>query len=98
MRYIKFILATLLLTLYSVAFATTVEKNTIRYSLKDSTELFFDIYSHGNNTSEPRSCIIFVFGGGFKEGARDDSLYTNYFHYFAQKGFKTGRDIPWPTA
>lgn len=88
MRYIKFILVSLLLNLYSVAFASTVEKNTILYSLKDSTELFFDIYSHGNNTFETQPCIIFVFGGGFKEGTRDDSLYTNYFHFFAQKGFK----------
>ena len=82
----------LLIVLLALAFskisASTTEKQTYVFAKKDTTELLLDVYSSSDTFIERQPCIIFVFGGGFKEGMRDDSIYTNYFNYFARKGFK----------
>src|SRR5690554_7751453 len=46
-----------------------------------------DIYQSDSLALLPRPCIVFVFGGGFKEGTRDYEKYSNFFNYFANKGF-----------
>ncbi|NLZ94632.1 MAG: carboxylesterase family protein [Bacteroidales bacterium] len=66
-------------------FAATPQKQTYTYINRDSEPLKLDIYT--TYTSEVQPCLIFVFGGGFKEGTRDTDIYKDYFEYFANKGF-----------
>lgn len=66
-------------------FAATPRKQTYTYINRDSQALQLDVYT--TYTSEVQPCLIFVFGGGFKEGTRDAEIYSDYFEYFANKGF-----------
>lgn len=90
MKSIRLLIMLLFVFISTIAFPSSiVEKETYMFSKKDSTELFMDIYSSNNyQSSDKQSCILFVFGGGFKEGTRDASIYTNFFNFFAEKGFK----------
>ena len=65
--------------------AATPQKQTYTYTKRDSQSLKLDVYS--TYTGEVQPCLMFVFGGGFKEGARDAEIYSDYFNYFANKGF-----------
>ncbi len=53
----------------------------------EGTTLKLDIYKTDSATILPQPCLVFVFGGGFKEGTRDARHYQPYFHYFATKGY-----------
>lgn len=68
-----------------VAFAVVPEKKTFVYADRDGEPLKMDVYSVPSDEVQP--CIVFVFGGGFKEGRRDAEKYKAFFHYFATKGF-----------
>jgi acetyl esterase/lipase len=70
-------------------FAATPQKQTYTFAKGDSQTLQMDVYSTNTDstTSLPQPCLLFVFGGGFKEGTRDAKLYGDYFNYFAKKGF-----------
>lgn len=76
-----FLLASLLLN------AITVEKETRLFAMKEGIELKMDLYRSDSASVLPQPCLIFVFGGGFKEGERDTALYHSYYHYFAERGF-----------
>ncbi len=65
--------------------AATPQKQTYTYTSRDSQTLQLDLYSA--YTGEAQPCLMFVFGGGFKEGTRDSKTYSDYFNYFADKGF-----------
>ena len=80
----KFIL--LLVWLFPlVLHAATPQKQTYTYTKRDSQSLKLDVYS--TYTGEMQPCLMFVFGGGFKEGTRDAEIYSDYFNHFANKGF-----------
>lgn len=87
MSRIKLLILLFVLALSKIS-ASTIEKQTYVFAEKDTTELFLDIYSSSGAVNKKQPCIIFVFGGGFKEGIRDAPIYTSYFNYFANKGFK----------
>ena len=80
----KVILITVLL-LPILLFAATPQKQTYTFAKRDTQSLQFDVYSTYTGKEQP--CLIFVFGGGFKEGTRDTKIYSDYFNYFANKGF-----------
>ena len=65
--------------------AATPQKQTYTYTKRDSQSLKLDVYS--TYTGEVQPCLMFVFGGGFKEGTRDAEIYSDYFNHFANKGF-----------
>lgn len=65
----------------------TVKKETRVYAVREGQELKLDIYKSNNSTSQNQPCIIYVFGGGFKEGTRDFEGDISYFNYFAERGF-----------
>lgn len=65
--------------------AATPQKQTYTYTNKDKQALKLDVYSIYSGEKQP--CLIFVFGGGFKEGTRDADIYKDYFKHFANKGF-----------
>ncbi|HBG56440.1 alpha/beta hydrolase [Proteiniphilum sp. UBA1028] len=67
--------------------AHTLQKETRIFTEIEGVALKLDIYKTDSATILPQPCLIFVFGGGFKEGKRDSGSYLPYFHYFANKGF-----------
>lgn len=69
-------------------FAQEINKETRLFAEKDGQELKMDIYSSDSAFTSKQPCLMFVFGGGFKEGTRDAERYNAYFHYFAKRGFK----------
>lgn len=63
-----------------------VEKQTFLYAVKEADHLYLDKYEQkGGEDLKP--CMIFLFGGGFVGGQRDDARYIPYFHYWAEKGY-----------
>lgn len=64
------------------------QKETRIFAVKDGQELKMDIYTPiTTDIDTKKPCLIFVFGGGFKEGTRDAKQYTDYFNYFANREF-----------
>lgn len=87
MIYRKILSASLLLFLAITLFGQSVHKETRLYSEKEGVKLEMDIYKSDSVELEQQPCLLFVFGGGFKEGTRDAELYHPFFNYFAGKGF-----------
>lgn len=69
-----------------VAIEKDIKKQTFTYAKKDTTELKLDVYTHA---SIPKNspCIIFVFGGGFFTGKRDEEFYNKYFNALVQEKY-----------
>lgn len=88
-RDFRFGLCTLLLAIfiYFSAFSQEISKETPIYSVKDGQELKMDIYSDDSAGAGLHPCLIFVFGGGFKDGTRDNEIYIDFFRYFAARGY-----------
>lgn len=61
-------------------------KETFLYAVKEGEELKLDLYRN-DSSAQPRPCLVFVFGGGFKDGKRDAALYKPYFTHFANRGY-----------
>ena len=69
---------------------TTVRKQTFLYSVKGTDSLYLDRYwVASQRTGNP--CLIFVFGGGFMTGERNEPRYIPYFHFLAQQGYDVSR-------
>ena len=65
---------------------------TILYSVRDTCELYLDIYhpSKGSDTrinGIQKPAVLFMFGGGFMSGARDEASYTPWFKSLTEKGY-----------
>lgn len=77
------------LVLLSLEFiiAQPIQKETRLFATVKGEELRMDIYKSDSATLLPQPCLVFVFGGGFKGGSRDDKGYQAYFDYFARRGF-----------
>jgi dipeptidyl aminopeptidase/acylaminoacyl peptidase len=56
-----------------------IKKETFTYAKKDTSVLQLDVYTHPS-TPKNSPCIIFVFGGGFFTGKRDEEYYNKYFN------------------
>ncbi|MCR5003456.1 MAG: alpha/beta hydrolase [Bacteroidales bacterium] len=55
------------------------------YAEKDGESLWMDEYTQ---QGEAKGTIIFIFGGGFKEGKRDARLYRRWFYHLNENGYK----------
>lgn len=72
---------------------TPPTKQTYEFAKHGVHQLQMDVYKRetiGNDKEKvlkKQPCLLFVFGGGFKDGTRDAGLYSDYFNYFADKGF-----------
>lgn len=65
---------------------------TILYSVRDTCELYLDIYhpSKGSDTrinGVQKPAVLFMFGGGFMSGTRDEASYTPWFKALTEKGY-----------
>lgn len=63
----------------TVRIAPDIRKETFTFVTRDTSALKLDVYTH---PSIPKNspCIIFVFGGGFFTGSRDQEFYNRYFN------------------
>ena len=61
-------------------------RQTYLYAVKGADSLYLDRYEAVPAVSGARPCMIFVFGGGFVDGTRDDARYVPFFEYMAAKG------------
>lgn len=80
------LLLSFLLAIIALRAASVVQESHL-FAVNDGVALHLDIYRSDSASILPQPCLIFVFGGGFKEGKRDAPLYERYFHYFAKRGF-----------
>jgi len=68
------------------AFSADIVKTTHTFAEREGVPLQLDIYKNKlDATTQP--VLLFVFGGGFKEGTRDQESYLDYYRYFAENGF-----------
>lgn len=74
-----------LLSLLAVSSAE-IAKSTMLYAVKGADSLRLDRYTAIGAATEKRPCMIFLFGGGFVSGTRDDGEYLDYFHYLVSRG------------
>lgn len=69
-----------------VTIAPDIKKETFEFAKRDTTILKLDVYRHpGMAKNSP--CIIFVFGGGFITGRRDEKFYNTYFNTLVQNKY-----------
>ena len=81
-------LFTLVALLLAVATTTAQEvvRTTHHYATHDGYELLLDRYDTTTPCKECRPCMIFAFGGGFKQGSRDNEMYISYLERLATEG------------
>ncbi len=65
---------------------TEVDKQTFIYSVKGNDTLRLDKYEVFPDMMN-KPCVIFVFGGGFKGGARDEDYNASYMRNLARSGY-----------
>lgn len=64
-----------------------VSCQTFGYATHDNTELYLDVYRTAPAQGEElRPCVVFMFGGGFVGGTRDNDIYMSYFEGLARAG------------
>lgn len=88
------ILLTVLLSICTAAAAQSITPDgTYLYVQRDTCDLFMDVYDPApgsitsvNGTEKPT--IIFMFGGGFIHGTRDNSSYHDWFRQMTENGYR----------
>ncbi len=76
----------LLLSLFLSLTCSAQQKFTYEYAVKDTHHLKLDVYVP-DQQNEQHSCMVFAFGGGFVNGARDDNQIPALKEYYTQKGW-----------
>lgn len=77
-----------ILTPPSIPISDSVNKLSFTYAIKDTQALGLDVYSiKGIDNLVKRPCILFVFGGAFMGGERNDSIYNLYFNSLAKSKY-----------
>ena len=65
-----------------------ISKHTYTYAIRDTSTLKLDVYTKpGFGSMSKRPCVIFIFGGAFIGGHRNDSIYNNYFNFLVEHNF-----------
>ena len=72
--------------LFLCCIVSAQQKLTYEYAAKDTNHLKLDVYVPAVQNAE-HSCMIFVFGGGFIGGARDDNQIPDLQKYYTNKGW-----------
>lgn len=67
-------------------YAQDVVKTTYHYATHQDQQLYLDRYMVDDEANDARPCMIFAFGGGFVQGARDVDFYMGYFERLAREG------------
>jgi acetyl esterase/lipase len=89
MRYFIILLLLAFTALQSLAQGSPMmpaaTKQTYAYAVKGGNSLYLDHYSAPVEGKRP--CVIFVFGGGFVGGSRDNDHDIPYFLFLTQNGY-----------
>lgn len=72
--YLKSFLSLLFCAITYFSFAQ--EKSTYEYAVRDTSRLKMDVYAPAQQ-NEHHACMIFVYGGGFISGSRNDTSQVN---------------------
>lgn len=70
------------------AYFPEVVKETEVFAIKGADTLRLDRYfipTAADSLSSP--VVVYVFGGGFRFGSRDEQMYTSYFEFLARNGY-----------
>lgn len=85
-RNILFLLLLFVISLDASSQDNTIEKETYVFAIKDGDTLRLDKYDIKDSV-EKKPCVIFVFGGGFKEGHRSSAHNVAYLQKLANSGY-----------
>ncbi|MBQ6688552.1 MAG: alpha/beta hydrolase [Bacteroidales bacterium] len=90
---ISMISAAVLAITSAAAEDTIVPDGTYLYEKRDTCDLFLDVYNpvKGSTTmhnGKEKPTIIFMFGGGFIQGRRDDESYHKWFKLLTDNGYR----------
>lgn len=94
MKRTTLLLAALALVTFTARSGETVDPTaTYRFAQRDTCDLFLDIYepAPGSETTvngKNKPSILFVFGGGFVSGTRDERHLKEYFKMLTDNGFR----------
>ena len=96
MKILKCIIAAAALSAAASAAAqesTITPDGTYMYEKRDTCELFMDVYNpaEGSETTFmgiEKPAVIFMFGGGFIQGTRDDKSYHSWFRMMTENGYR----------
>ncbi len=66
---------------------------TYMYERRDTCDLFMDVYepAKGSRTTfmdRQKPTVLFMFGGGFIQGTRDDESYNSWFKMLTENGYR----------
>ena len=66
---------------------------TYMYERRDTCDLFMDVYepAKGSRTTfmdRHKPTVLFMFGGGFIQGTRDDESYNSWFRMLTENGYR----------
>ena len=64
-----------------------VKKSTETYYRKSSESLKMDIFSPETDTLDKKPVLLYVHGGGFAMGSRDQELHQQFCRHYAHKGY-----------
>jgi len=64
-----------------------IRRVTYTYAIKQTDTLGMDVFIPDDNPAEQRPVILYVHGGGFSGGSRDDSLHLDFCSRLAQHGY-----------
>lgn len=80
----KYIITIIALCIAIGAMGSTTNKRSYLYAVKGVDSLYLDHYAAPIVGQRP--CMIFLFGGGFVGGTRDNEAYTPYFRFLNDIG------------
>lgn len=66
---------------------------TYLYARRDTCDLFMDVYDPADGSEETfmgiqKPTVLFMFGGGFISGTRDDESYNSWFRMLTENGYR----------
>ena len=66
---------------------------TYMYERRDTCDLFMDVYNPAEGSEETsmgirKPTVVFMFGGGFIQGTRDDKSYNSWFRMLTENGYR----------
>ncbi len=64
-----------------------VQRTTMAYAKKEGETLELDFYEPSDDAVRNRPLILYVHGGGFAGGSRDEPRYTGYCQRMAKRGY-----------
>ncbi|MFI2743286.1 alpha/beta hydrolase [Zhouia sp. PK063] len=64
-----------------------ITRSTLNYAIKDGKKLDLDIYLNPNDKTENRPLFVFLYGGGFSGGSKNNEGEIKFAKTVAQKGY-----------